>query len=221
MKANVANGVAGNYSAIDIEKLDNTPLVKEPFEYAIVPNFVKPEAMESILNDYPQIKEGGSFPLSILKYGDAFKSLIETLDGNEFRNAVERKFAIDLTGKPTIFTVRGKCRQKDGKIHTDTESKIISVLIYMNPAWEKDGGRLRLLNSENIDDVITEIPPVSGTLLVFKRSDNSFHGHKQFVGDRKVIQMNWVTDQKFVDNNISRHKFSSLFKKLNPFKEDY
>ena len=116
-----------------------------------------------------------------------------------------------------MFTVRGKCRRKDGKIHTDTESKIITVLLYMNPEWEKDGGRLRLLRSHNIEDKIAEVPPLSGTLLAFRRSDNSFHGHTPFEGERKVIQMNWVTHQKFADNNLARHKISAIFKRLNPF----
>ena len=66
--------------------------------------------------------------------------------------------------KPTIFTVRGKCRLKDGKIHTDTESKIITVLLYMNPAWENQEGKLRILRSRtNIDDVAAEISPVVGS----------------------------------------------------------
>ena len=30
-----------------------------------------------------------------------------------------------------MFTVRGRCRRGDGKIHTDTASKILTVLLYM------------------------------------------------------------------------------------------
>ena len=114
-----------------------------------------------------------------------------------------------------MFTVRGYCRQKDGKIHTDTESKIITVLLYMNPAWAPAGGRLRLLNGgTNIDDVAAEIPPIIGTMLIFRRCDHSFHGHLPFEGERKVIQMNWVTEQKFVDRESKRHRWSALIKKL-------
>ena len=46
-----------------------------------------------------------------------------------------------------MFTARGYCWLKDGKIHTDTESKIITALLYMNRAWAPAGGRLRLLRS--------------------------------------------------------------------------
>jgi Rps23 Pro-64 3,4-dihydroxylase Tpa1-like proline 4-hydroxylase len=38
---------------------------------------------------------------------------------------------------------------KDGQIHTDTASKIIAVLVYMNEGWDPEGGRLRLLRGKN------------------------------------------------------------------------
>jgi SM-20-related protein len=85
-----------------------------------------------------------------------FSRLIHALDGREFREIVEEKFSIQLGGRPTMFTVRGYCRLNDGKIHTDTESKIITVLLYMNRAWAPADGRLRLLRSA--DDVAIEIP---------------------------------------------------------------
>jgi hypothetical protein len=41
--------------------------------------------------------------------------------------AFELKFSIDLTGRPTMITVRGRCsKEKDGKIHTDSKTKIIT-----------------------------------------------------------------------------------------------
>ena len=46
-----------------------------------------------------------------------------------------------------MYTVRGFVREKDGSIHTDSETKIITVLLYMNEDWREDAGRLRLLRS--------------------------------------------------------------------------
>jgi len=53
-----------------------------------------------------------------------------------------------------------------------------------------------------------------GTLLAFRRSDNSFHGHKSFVGERRVIQFNWVTDAGVVARERLRHRVSAWFKGL-------
>ena len=61
----------------------------------------------------------------------------------------------------------------------------------MNPNWEKAGGQLRLLRSgRDLDDMILEVPPIEETLLAFKRSDSSWHGHKPFSAKRRVIQFN-------------------------------
>jgi SM-20-related protein len=144
-----------------------------------------------------------------------FAKLIKEMRSEEFRKAFEEKFNVDLTNRPDMITVRGRCSEKDGKIHTDSETKVITILLYMNPAWESSGGRLRLLRSgNNLDDVILEVPPAEGTLLAFRRSDNSWHGHKPFSGPRRVIQFNWVTSEAVVLREQNRHRLSAWVKKL-------
>ena len=202
-----------DYLAIDAFRA--TPLVKEPFEHLIVERFIGPSALAKINADYPRISSSGSFPVDELSFGSAFNAFLDELNSEEFREAFEEKFGIDLSGRPTITTVRGWCDAKDGKIHTDSTSKIITVLIYMNERWDDAGGRLRLLHSaDNIDDFIVELPPVAGTLLAFKRSNNSWHGHKSFAGERRVIQFNWLTSQGNRQIAMLRHHTSASFKRL-------
>jgi hypothetical protein len=84
----------------------------------------------------------------------------------------------------------------------------------MNPQWEQTGGRLRLLRSpHDIEDVLVEVPPTEGTLVAFRRSSNSFHGHKPFIGPRRVIQLNWVTDRLTERREIFRHRVSAWMKR--------
>ena len=202
-------------SCFDLAAFRNTPLITEPFQYLIVSGFVREDARSGINTDYPQIAGGGSFPVAQLAFGPRFKQMLDELDGEEFRDAFEEKFGLDLSGRPTTTTVRGQCSSKDGRIHTDSLSKIITVLIYMNPAWEHGGGRLRLLRSaDNLDDVLAEVPPVEGTLLAFKRANNSWHGHKPFVGERRVIQFNWVTSEGDRRMAMLRHHLSAPFKRI-------
>jgi len=202
-------------SMLDLERFRATPLTREPFDFLIVPEFVKTEARTAIDKDYPEVARPGSFPLREVIYGPAFAKLIEEMRSDEFRQAFEEKFNVDLTNRPDMITVRGRCSEKDGKIHTDSETKIITILIYMNPAWESSGGRLRLLRSgTNLDDVIQEVPPTEGTLLAFRRSNNSWHGHKPFSGPRRAIQFNWVTSEAVVRREQARHRLSAWMKKL-------
>jgi hypothetical protein len=205
-------------SLLDLEALRATPLKTAPYEYLVVPNFVPSAALARVIGDFPNISTTGSLPLSELDVHGAFDALIAEMDGPEFRQIIESKFGLDLSDRPTMFTVRGRCHRGDGKIHTDTGTKIITVLLYVNQAWEADGGRLRLLRSATLDDVAEEVSPTGGTLLVFKRSERSWHGHEPFEGQRRAIQMNWVTDASVVAYEQRRHRVSAFFKKLNPFR---
>jgi hypothetical protein len=201
---------------LDIERLRATPLNTDPFEYVIVRNFIEDGGLAKAQADYPEVSGAGSHPPSGLKIEGGFKNLMDELLGEPFKRAVEEKFAIDLDNRPTMYTVRGFCRARDGKIHTDSETKLITVLLYMNDAaWPSDSGRLRLLrNGTDLENYTEEVEPAGGTLLVFKRSNNSWHGHHSFEGKRRAIQLNWVTDQSVVDHEQSRHGFSSKIKRL-------
>ena len=117
-----------------------------------------------------------------------------------------------------MVTVRGRTGDGDGYIHTDTATKIITVLIYFNRGWEADGGRLRILRGPgDLNDYAEEVSPYGGTLLAFRRSATSWHGHEKFAGQRRAIQLNWVTDPSVVNRELARHRVSAFFKKLNPF----
>ena len=197
----------------DLAALEAAPLTRDPFDYVIVPHFVRGEALSELNRDFPKIGKPGSVPPSELDYGPAFQAMLDEFAEPEVRDAFARKFGVDLTGRPLMSTVRGRCQQKDGRIHTDSKSKIITVLIYLNPQWENAAGRLRLLRGpDDIEDYAAEVPPDEGTLLAFRRSENSFHGHKTFVGERRVIQFNWVTDRGTVWRESLRHRLSAWIK---------
>jgi hypothetical protein len=196
------------------EALDATPLVKEPFEYVIVPNFIAAPALARLNADYPKVTKRGSFPVNVVPYGPAFQDLLDELESDHFRAAFERKFGLDLSGRPTVATVRGQCGAGDGQIHTDSKTKIITVLLYPNDEWAPKGGRLRLLRSgTDLNDFVAEVSPIGGTLLAFRRADNSWHGHEPFVGERKVIQFNWLTTAEHQRIAMLRHHASAAFKR--------
>lgn len=200
---------------LDLAAFRSTPLTRTPFPYLVVPGFVTAAARDAINADYPKIEAPGSFPTYGLTYGPAFRNFVQALTGDATRVAFEDKFGISLQHKPTMVTVRGRCGTRDGNIHTDAASKIITALVYMNPQWEVAGGCLRLLRSStDIEDVIVEIPPLEGTLVAFQRTDNSYHGHKLFVGPRRVIQLNWMTGAHVKIYELMRHRVSAWLKGL-------
>ena len=202
---------------IDLAAFEAAPVKTEPYKYMIVPNFIPADALGEINDAFPKITKAGSFPLASLRGGKAFNQLIDRLEEPELRRLMEQKFSIDLTGRPTMITVRGASRLKDGSIHTDSETKLLTVLIYLNREWTQEGGRLRLLRGrDNLDDYVAEIAPVDGTLLAFQRSDKSFHGHLPCEGIRRSVQLNWVRDASVVASQGRRHGLSAFIKRLLP-----
>lgn len=205
---------------LDLDRLDAEPLCRDPFDFVVVENFVRREELVSVVADFPEIRGHGSYPVDSLKYGPAFGRLLAALTGPMLRGAIEKKFGIDLSGRPTMVTLRGKSDGKDGRIHTDSATKIVTLLLYLNLGWERTEGRLRLLRShDDIEDFVCEVAPIAGTMLAFRRSERSFHGHRPHVGERRVLQLNWVTEQAVVQRELTRHYWSARLKALNPFAE--
>jgi SM-20-related protein len=177
----------------DFAAFDATPLARDPFDYLIVPKFLRPEALDALNRDFPPIQGPSNYTPERLTYGAAFAALIDALRGRAFAAHLERKFDLDLSGCATTIGIRKFCETTDGNIHTDHKSKLITVLLYFNPEWSDPGGRLRMLRSAtDLEDYAAEVTPASGTLLAFRRTDNSFHGHKPFVGERRMLQLSYT-----------------------------
>jgi hypothetical protein len=201
---------------LDLTRFHEASVTDDPFEFLVLPGFIRREFLAEIGAGFPRIDRGGSFPLTSLCYGESFGRLADELLSDDLRTAFAEKFALDLSQRPATMTVRGCCRSKDGKIHTDSRSKLITALVYLNDAWESPGGRLRLLRSKDINDVITEVAPDGGTLVCFRNRQNAWHGHTPFEGVRRAMQLNWVTDEAAARKTERRHGRSAFWKRLVP-----
>jgi SM-20-related protein len=200
---------------VDMQAFAATPLVQDPFPHLVVKDFVPEAAMVEIMRDFPEVPDRGSFPMSELQSGPVFKELVAYLQRPEVAKAFSEKLGVDLTGRPTTVTIRGFSGAKDGRVHTDSRSKLVTVLLYLNSGWtaEAGEGQLRLLRSDNLDDWFDEVPPEAGTLLVFVNTTNAWHGHKPFIGPRRSIQLNWVVDDAAVRRSAKRHGLSARIKR--------
>ena len=215
MNTDAVQTLTDSSTPLDLAGFAAAELHKTPFEYLLLSNFIQADALAGIVKDFPVIKQAGSFPADTLHCGPAFIALMQALEGADFRHAVEQKFGLDLTNRPTMITVRGRTDETDGRIHTDSKTKIITMLVYFNESWADTGGRLRLLRSAtDLDDYVAEVEPSIGTLLAFRRSENSWHGHQPFVGERRALQLNWVVSEQVKRREQKRHGVSAFFKRL-------
>ena len=203
---------------IDFDAIAKTELTREPFQFFATPGVLSAMDLAAIREDFPDIRKPGIFPLSELSYGPAFARLIEDIRSQELEDIMAEKYGVDLSDKPLMITVRGQAQKKDGRIHTDTKTKFVTCLLYLNDVWDEGGGRLRMLRkSDDLNDLIVEIPPNGGTFASFLRSENSWHGHEPYIGERRYVMFNWMTSPAALQRELGRHRFSAKVKQLNPF----
>ena len=202
--------------ALNYAALKATPVQESPFPHCVVPLFVSPADVKAAIDDYPAIDMAGIFPLDTIEGGPAFRNLVAEIQGPELRALIGEKFGMDLSDHDTMVTVRARCRGTDGKIHTDSTFKKATLLLYLNDQdWPHPGGHLRILRSgTDLEDYAAEVPPVGGTLVAFKCTENAWHGHKPFEGVRRYLMMNFVADKGALKRQLSRHRFSAAVKKV-------
>lgn len=203
---------------LDYPKLEATPVVGDPFAHVVVPDFVPSESLQAVLSDLPPLDKRGSFPITSVSLGTAAAALMREMEGPRLRDLIARKFDLDLTTAPTMLTLRGRTEAKDGRIHTDSTAKRVTVLLYLNretDAFARQDGCLRLLRGpDNLEDYAVEVPPVNGTLLIFPNAANSWHGHRSFTGRRYSVQLNYMTTDAKARSELRRHRISAFMKKL-------
>jgi len=200
---------------INLDRLREAQLTDDPFPFVVLKDFLRPECAGDVCRDFPEIKSGGSYPLQVLKYGEVFARLVNELESPALKAAIAEKFQLELDDRSTLITVRGIAKGHDGQIHTDTKSKFVTMLLYLNPTWDAEGGKLRILRSkESLDDYVVEIPPTFGTCVLFKVTENCWHGHKHFSGPRKVLQLNYVRDEAALNWSVRRHRISARIKNV-------
>jgi hypothetical protein len=200
---------------LQMDVLKGSAVSALPFPHMIAAN-VLPRDREALLaRDFPDMKMPGFFPVDDLRYGESFGELIEDLRGAEFSQIMAEKFHKPLDRAPTLITIRRLSAKKDGRIHTDGADKVASALIYLNEDWSSTDGRLRMLAKPVFDapDPI-EISPVYGNFIAFERSDHSYHGHLPFVGERRVVQIAWLTGVEALARKQKRHNRISFLKGL-------
>jgi hypothetical protein len=177
----------------DYEAFERAPLERDPFDHLIVPHFIRPGALEALNADYPAIERPGNFAPERLSYGPAFAAFLDALQGPELAARFSVKFGVELGDCQPTIAIRRYSEATDGNIHTDHKSKVVTVLFYLNPDWPHEGGRLRLLRSAtDIEDYAAESVPEAGAMLAFRRTDHSWHGHKPFVGERRILQLSYT-----------------------------
>ena len=197
---------------------EDTLVKRQPFPFLVAKEMLALSVKPRLLADFPPMKGAGYLPYESEECGTAVNELIDQLRAPAFANPLGEALGIDnLAQYPTYVSISKKLNKRHGTIHTDGKSKVATMLLYLNDEWSGEGqGCLRFLNKiDDIDDmVVPEVPPQFGTLVAFKRTENSFHGHLPFEGERRVIQIAWLVSAEDAARKAKRGKLSNAIKKL-------
>jgi len=196
----------------------DTVVRAQPFHFLVAQRQLPEGRCEELKRDFPRYSGAGFFPYEAADCGLGINRLIADLTEPAVASAVGARLGIDDLGQyPTLVTLCRSLNKRHGTIHTDSKSKVATALLYLNESWpDTHDGCFRFLNRiDDIDDLAApEIRPLYGNLTVFKRADNSYHGHLPYEGERRVIQVAWLTSEDEKLRKTQRGKLSRLFKKL-------
>jgi hypothetical protein len=175
-------------------------------------------SQQALLHDFPDYRSAGFFPYDPADCGPSIRTLVDEITAPGFADAVGVRLGIPGLGRfPALATLCQALNRRHGTIHTDSRSKVATALLYLEPHWPgtSDGCLRFLARVDDIDALVApEIQPLYGTLVAFKRADNSFHGHLPYEGVRRVIQVAWLTSDAERLRKTRRGRGSHLFKKL-------
>jgi len=190
----------------------------QPFPFLVAGSQLPAAASADLARDFPRYASAGFFPHEEADCGASINRLVAELTSRRIADAIGARLGVpDLGTYPHLVTICRALNKRHGTIHTDSKSKVVTALLYLNESWpDISEGCLRFLNRiDDIDDlVVPEVRPLYGTLVAFRRADNSFHGHLPHEGERRVIQVAWLTSEDEKLRKTRRGKFSRLFKKL-------
>ena len=200
--------------ALDFDRIAAAPITQAPYPHAIIKDSILPDAAGALAKALPKVSEHGSLRFHQIDRSPQLDALIAELESDRFRALMAKKFDIELDGLTIFHTYRGMMRKQDGVIHTDTPAKTLTILLYLNSP-EEEKVPLRLLNSSSdLEDYFAEVPSSMGTMLLFKVTDNCWHGHKSMVGPRHSLQLNYLSGIEMKGHERLRRRFAKLKRTL-------
>ena len=199
---------------LNVDAIRTADRCSQPYDYLLGSGLLKDDGVSRLKSEFPAISKPGYLTVDEVGLKGSFKTLIEELEGPELTEELSRTFGRDLHAYPRLTTIMRMSQPKYGAIHTDGPSKVMTMLVYMNENWGDDGaGRLRVLyDGQNFEPYAVEVPPTMGTVFAFLRGDKSWHGHRPFTGERKVVQVAWLADAHELERKKKRNRTAQFFK---------
>jgi len=204
----------GEVGPLDLAPLLAAPVRRDPYPWITAAGCVRPQSLPALRRDFPRLRRAGYHSVETFTPQDAFAALLRQIEAGALDRAMGAKFGLDFAALPRLVTVRFTSAAHEGRPHTDSASKVATLLLYLHPNWTAPEGRIRVLRREALADPVAEVSPGEGNVFAFLRSENSWHGHTPFVGERRVVQVTWLRDAGDLERKRRRGRLAWWLKGL-------
>lgn len=203
---------------LDLEALSSAEMQTTPFRWAQIRGMLSAPDSEALSAAWPgedfwavegKAQQSYSYairPLTVLGRGPAtglsplpqeWAEVLEDLLSPQYKESLSRLAGIDLRDAELEASLRRWDRGAHLGPHRDNPDKLLTHIVYFERDWAAErGGCLRILGSENEEDVVAEIPPHLGTSSLLVRSERSWHSVTPVAATsrqpRRSLQMTWM-----------------------------
>jgi len=205
-------------------------LLASPFPHIVVDNFLKPDIVEKIYDEFPSHNQDFWYEYNnpiekklacnnFDKMPNSIKSILKLLNTQEYLTLFS-----ELTGIEDLIADEGlhgggmHCTKQGGKLDMHIDYSIhplldlerrLNLIIYLNKDWKEEyGGELQLWERD-MSSCAKKIFPIFNRAVIFATDDSSYHGHPDPITcpdniARKSLALYYLTKPR--DNSTKRYK---------------
>lgn len=205
---------------LDSTRLDvATAIVRRaPFPFMVAHELLPKQVRADLNRDFPSFSDIGFVPYSEAECGRSLNQLVSDLTTREFVCAVGRKLGIpNLHVYPMLIEIRRRRDDPRAETHVRSASKVATALLHLDDGCPYSSqGCLRFLsNVRDIDSAISpEVKPAYGEFAAFAHTADSRHGVLPYRGERRVIQISWLTTREAKRRKTQGGAAAQLFERI-------
>lgn len=191
---------------LNLEAIANAPVRASAPGFLLVPGVLGAVDLAAVRADFPHIAAPGTFTLSELIYGPAFRALISELRSSAFQSVMSCKFSVDLSDKRAMISVRSRARQSGDPILADKPDEVVTCMLFLNRICDDRSGNVQFpQDDQKQSDEWPHIPFCGGTLASFMKPDGIQVGCESIEYEMRCLELSWFKQHVDRDADRPRH----------------
>jgi len=229
---------------VNINNFLNSVIIKNPFPYICIDNFLDENIVFKIKDDILNIDKNlfinlnNEFEKNQLnfrhelknKLPQLLKNLFEYFNSSQWLKLLSEKFNISyIEGDKNMYLWGIHTYNSGGRLQTHLDAKIcpitkrekiITCCIYLSDNWKEDyGGELILWNSDNykVKDINKSVSPIFNRCIFFLANEKSFHSVNEIAKHIPKNSIRILVTMSFY-KSIDDNRLTAILNYNRPFK---